>query len=333
MSHLNRSYFLEEGSSIVKESRAPQAPQPTLAGTQSSFSATKTYDAARLAEQAQAIAAEIRKRQQEQRQQQQEQQQQSQGILQSIRATQSVQGLKTSAVPGMVPTTITSKPTGTPIATRTEQAPEGIPSIRGWKIRDGGGIAGLVYGSPNAEDGDYIETSPIANGSLENGNVVETKSGSRYFLSADTAFDGFSALRDFVGGRRGGTITITKREDDEQTKERTQGYARAAMDVLEKSLPRSTFSLMDLFGGGDKGKAKADAPEPPPSPPADRAPPDGVPTLADWSCNDDGTVTGVVYGSRKIDDGNLVTTSPIVKGERKQYEIVTTVSGSIYFLG
>ena len=39
-----------------------------------------------------------------------------------------------------------------------------------------GGISGLLFGSPNAEDGDYIETSPILTGSIENGFVVTTSS-------------------------------------------------------------------------------------------------------------------------------------------------------------
>ena len=62
-------------------------------------------------------------------------------------------------------------------------------------------MAGLIYGSWNAEDGDYIETSPIKSGTLESGQVVTTQSGSRYFLSPDEkekAANSLAAFQDLV---------------------------------------------------------------------------------------------------------------------------------------
>jgi hypothetical protein len=187
-----------------------------------------------------------------------------------------------------------------------------------------GGIAGLIFDSPNADDGDYIETSPIVSDAseIDSGYVVKTASGSRYFLSPDKGekeANTIAAFRDLAASRRGGTITITKETREALTKE--------AMKKLEKAKPRSTFSLMDLFGPRDKKQ------EPAPRPTSAEKAPSGVPTLSSWSTNDDGTITGLIYGSKNIDDGDLVTTSPIAQGTKKKFQTVTTISGSLYFLG
>ena len=216
----------------------------------------------------------------------------------------------------------------------TASPPDGIPSIRNWKVRDDGGISGMIYGSVNAADGDYIETSVVVNGSSENGHVVETSSGSRYYLSPDSpdnpAADILNAFKNFsTDNRRQGTITINKQSiyDGRKLGE------KSAMETLEKGPPRSTFSLFDLFGPSrDSASNQRQTPSPPPPPPPDKAPPSGVPRLSSWKVNDDNTITGYVFGSDKIGDGNLITTSAIARGEQKQYEIVATINNSLYFL-
>mmetsp|Transcript_11554 Transcript_11554/g.27553 ORF Transcript_11554/g.27553 Transcript_11554/m.27553 type:complete len:495 (-) Transcript_11554:222-1706(-) len=73
-----------------------------------------------------------------------------------------------------------------------ESPPEGVPIIKSWEQNSDGGIRGQIYRSSNFEDGDFVETSKIVRGIIENNSVVATKSGSRYFLSAEsanTAFD------------------------------------------------------------------------------------------------------------------------------------------------
>jgi hypothetical protein len=61
-------------------------------------------------------------------------------------------------------------------------APKGVPTIRRWRKNQNGTVSGRIYGSPNFADGEQVTTSPIAQGSLEKGEVVRTGSGSRYFL-------------------------------------------------------------------------------------------------------------------------------------------------------
>jgi len=54
--------------------------------------------------------------------------------------------------------------------------------------------------------------------------------------------------------------------------------------------------------------------------------------LTRWSVNPDGSITGIVSGSPHLNDGDMVTTSPIVSGLLKQNEKVTTATGSTYYL-
>jgi hypothetical protein len=138
----------------------------------------------------------------------------------------------------------------------------------------------------------------------------------------------FKSLSD--AGRAFGTFTIKKNTANQKQRKKVP---ESAIETLEKGPPRSTFSLFDLFGSTSESKREtASITWPPAPPPPGKAPPEGVPTLVRWETNEDGSITGVVFGSSKIGDGSAITTSPIVKGEQKQYEIVTTVTGSLYFL-
>ena len=282
-----------------------------------------------------------------------------------------------------------------------------------------GGISGRIYGSPNFEDGDFIETSPISNGKIENGSVVGTKSRSRYFLSSETAVKKaniMAAFKDLAGAKPGATITLTKERKDTE--------AKAAIKAIEKAKPRSTFSLFGL-GVSDLEKppakkapakavpkkkaapkkapakaapkqrasfnvfAKTAAPKKAPAKaapkqrasfnlfaktaapkkaapkaapkqsaafnlfaktaaskkaapkkaPVKAAPkkkvasaPRGVPTLNQWSMTRDGSVSGKISGSPNFREGEQVTTSMIVNGRLESGQVVTTGSGSSYFL-
>ena len=190
-----------------------------------------------------------------------------------------------------------------------------------------GGIAGRIYGSSSFADGDFVETSPISGGSIENGSVVSTASGSRYFLSAEPAVKKANiaaAVKDMEGAKPGATITLTR-----QRKERE---AAAAMEAVKSGKPRATFSLFGLgFGAADEGLPKPEAPRPSrPIPP--KQAPRGVPTMSRWKKNFDGSITGLISGSKTFSDGDRVTTSPIVGGKIARGEVVTTGSGSKYFL-
>jgi len=226
-------------------------------------------------------------------------------------------------------------PTASPIV---EKVPKGVPVIKSWKQRSDGGISGRIYGSPNFTDGDTIETSPIFQGKVQNGATVSTKSKSRYFLSAETAAaqksNMFGAFKDLAGARPGATITLTK--------ERKERDVKAVVKPIEKTKPRATFSLFGFGGGGDSAPAAKAAPKTkgiPTKSVAKKAPapktktaPNGVPTMNRWKMNSDGSVSGIITGSINFKEGELVTTSMITKGRIDQGEVVTTGSGSRYFL-
>ena len=240
--------------------------------------------------------------------------------------------------------------------TKKESPPKGVPVIKSWKQRPDGGVSGRIYSSPNFADGDFVETSRISKGKLENGSVVATESGSRYFLSAETAVktgNFFSAIKDLAGAEPGATITLTR--------ERKERDAKAAKEAVAKSKPRSTFSLFGLGGdasssdeadSGPSPVAQKKAPAkiapkkpvamkkpvakkaPPPkklSPVAKAKAPRGVPTLTKWKANRDGSVTGIISGSSSFPDGERVTTSPL-QNEAKAGTVVKTGSGSQYWL-
>ena len=61
-------------------------------------------------------------------------------------------------------------------------APRGVPTIKRWKQNRDGTVSGLIYSSPNFDDGERVTTSAITQGNLSPGEVVKTGSGSRYFL-------------------------------------------------------------------------------------------------------------------------------------------------------
>jgi hypothetical protein len=167
--------------------------------------------------------------------------------------------------------------------------------------------------------------------------ILKTEDASNDDIDIFKAFKKFKDVARSTVRRNKGTITIAKNRDDDNTTKSKKDSTRSAMEILEKSPPRSTFSLFDLFDD-EKSDNKSNTTEgsyslPPPPPLASKRPPTETPTLTEWNMNDDGTITGVIFGSRNISDGYLITTSPIVNGRRKQFEMVKTASGSLYFLG
>lgn len=170
-------------------------------------------------------------------------------------------------------------------------------------------------------------------GSIADGSVVKTGSGSRYFLSADEsvkAANKAKPARNINSARPGATITLTR--------ERKEVEAKAA-PAETKSRP--TFSIFGGGGGGGDAQSKK-APPPPkvtsrpsksvPAPKKQVKAPGGVPSIVKWRKNFDGTITGFISGSPNFAEGEKVTTSPITSGSISSGQVVKTGSGSSYFL-
>lgn len=92
---------------------------------------------------------------------------------------------------------------------------------------------------------------------------------------------------------------------------------------MRAARPGGTISLFGFGQGGDN----ADKPKTRP-PPKARPAPRGVPTISKWRQNRDGSISGFISGSPAFDDGEAVTTSPIVEGEMALGNVVQTGSGS-----
>jgi hypothetical protein len=181
-----------------------------------------------------------------------------------------------------------------------------------------------------------VETSTIAKGDIENGGVVTTASGSRYFLTDKTVREmrqesnkSAPVSMEATTAKPRATLQLTK-----QTKERG---AKAAQAALEKAAaPRTTFSLTALLGldKEDKTKPKKSVisqAKPSISPVVEKAP-KGVPSIGRWKQNRDKSITGFITGAPAFDDGERVTTSPIAQGTIGAGEVVVTSSGTQYFL-
>jgi hypothetical protein len=87
-----------------------------------------------------------------------------------------------------------------------------------------------------------------------------------------------------------------------------------AEKMVRTSSPGATISLGSLFGfGGNDDKPAAG--------------PAGIPVIADWEQNSDGSITGKITGKSGFGFGEAVTTSPVPKGAVGG-KVVTTSSGS-----
>ena len=69
-----------------------------------------------------------------------------------------------------------------PVKQKKVPPPRGVPKLINWRKNRDGSITGFISGSPNFDEGEKITTSPITSGSIEEGQVVRTGSGSSYYL-------------------------------------------------------------------------------------------------------------------------------------------------------
>jgi hypothetical protein len=119
----------------------------------------------------------------------------------------------------------------------------------------------------------------------------------------------------------------------EQPKKRGEKKSKAAATQQEKQAkavlnakPGATIRLFDFFVGRDDDEVEDTNRS------QTREPPKGVPTLSKWRKNLDGSVSGIITGSKAFNDGEAITTSPL-KGDATPGSVIMTQSGSRYVLG
>lgn len=104
---------------------------------------------------------------------------------------------------------------------------------------------------------------------------------------------------------------------------------KAALEAISNAVSRATVSLFGLA----RGSTSSDDDLPPAKPgKSTMKAPIGVPGVSRWRQNSDGSITGIVRGSRNFADGDKITTSPIATGKIEPGQVVKTGSGSKYFL-
>jgi len=156
--------------------------------------------------------------------------------------------------------------------------------------------------------------------------------------SMQFTFRVFDFCRYFLDGKGGGTggfgfFSGGEKSPSKQTpvKKSPSIKVQTKKIVSKKVTPKKSPSLKV------EGKKVATKGKPKKSPslkvaPKKNSPPPGVPKMAKWRKNRDGSVTGFISGSRNFDEGEKITTSPIVKGDIANGSLVQTGSGSKYFL-
>ena len=249
-------------------------------------------------------------------------------------------------------------------APKVSNAPKGVPSLSKWKQNGNGSISGLISGSSAYKDGEKITTSAITT-SAEGGTVVQTKSGSKYFLepkavggiglfgigspassaSTSTNSSTSSGVSDLAAKRKAqqeeaarkreaivAAANERRRQAEEKKKQAIEAaVAKRKQQQLAKGLeseskPTKGTQPSRTFSLGFLNFGGQDK-DSSSNDSISTSAPRGVPTLTKWRKNRDGSISGSISGSPAFKEGEFVTTSPI-SGNVVDGAVVTTSSGS-----
>ena len=135
-------------------------------------------------------------------------------------------------------------------------SPRGVPTLSKWRQNRNGSISAYIFGSSNFSEGETITTSQITTDAVP-GAVVETSSGSKYFL--DPGLD--KALKDFQAKKRQeAQAAATKAVNEKrrlaehkrkelEAKRAAAGNAKRAEQLAPAAKPGASISLFGLGGG------------------------------------------------------------------------------------
>ena len=121
-----------------------------------------------------------------------------------------------------------------------------------------------------------------------------------------------------------------KRAADEKKAKIQTEQAKKARESVENAKPRSTISLGFFnFGQSDDEDDEGTKASSIPKTTAKKlaSAPRGIPTIYKWRQNRDGSISGVIFGSKAFEEGESVTTSPI-SSDAVESAVVQTLSGS-----
>ena len=132
--------------------------------------------------------------------------------------------------------------------------------------------------------------------------------------------------------KRAAAAEAVKQRSLEAQRKREEAAAKRASkakaeQVLQSARPASTISLFGFGVKDDSVETKPSTAKPVKVTKVSKAP-RGVPVISKWRENRDGSVSGFISGSPSFEDGDAVTTSPIVGGGLVSGSVVRTGSGS-----
>lgn len=112
-----------------------------------------------------------------------------------------------------------------------------------------------------------------------------------------------------------------KQKQEEEEKRKQMIESKRAQAAVDAAKPRSTISLgfLNFLGSNSDDSSSSTS--------TSKAP-GGIPTLSKWKQNADGSVTGLISGSKAFRNNESVTTSPIKSKSLSPDSLVVTVSGS-----
>ena len=143
-------------------------------------------------------------------------------------------------------------------------APRGVPTLSKWRQNRDGSISAYIFGSSSFRKGETITTSKIV-ADVAPGTVVETSSGSKYFL--DAGMD--KVLKDYRNKKRQERQAAAKEAADEKKREaerkRKELEAKTAASVRAKQAkqlagnakPGASISLFGLGGAQPQKRSTA----------------------------------------------------------------------------
>jgi hypothetical protein len=168
------------------------------------------------------------------------------------RPTFSLFGLGEPKVESDAPKPVVSSPP----AKKTVPAPRGVPKIKEWTLNSDSTISGFIFGSSSFDDGAPVTTSPIV-GMAASGSVVQTKSGSKYFLEEEKLIGGgFFSLFSTKQNVATATPEVIPTPENKRNvaAEASKEAAEAAKDAQRKAQAKANQAAEEKRRAAEEGK-------------------------------------------------------------------------------
>ncbi len=143
-----------------------------------------------------------------------------------------------------------------PPAKKTAPAPRGVPKINEWTLNSDNTISGFISGSSSFDDGAPVTTSPIV-GMAASGSVVQTKSGSKYFLEEEKLIGGgffslFSTQQNVSPASP--KVKPTPKKNRDVAADASKAAAEAAKDAERNAQTKANQAAEEKRRAAEEGK-------------------------------------------------------------------------------